>query len=57
MPYGNTDYAECPRCGKRALGQSEIEQLFGYRTMESGKIIPQSHCRECRSEEVRNNSR
>ncbi len=57
MPYGSTDYAECPRCGKRALGQSEIEQLFGYRTMESGKIIPQSHCRECRSEEVRNSSR
>ena len=53
MPYGNTEYAECPRCGKRALGESEIERLFGYRTMENGNVIPQSHCRECRSEEVR----
>ena len=54
MPYGNIEYAECPRCRKRAYGKKEIEQLFGYRTMENGNVIPQSHCRECRSEELRN---
>lgn len=52
MPYG--EYAECPRCGKRAFGKEEIKHLFGYRTMKDDKIIPQSHCRDCRSEEVRN---
>lgn len=54
MPYGNSEYAKCPRCGKIALGEGEIERHFGYRTMESGKVIPQSHCREGRSEEARN---
>ena len=54
MPYGKTEFAECPRCGKRALGEGEIEKLFGYRTMENGNVIPQSHCKECRSEEAGN---
>lgn len=47
MPYG--EYAECPNCGKTAYGEDEIEELFGYRNMGDGKIIPQSWCRECRS--------
>lgn len=55
MPYGNDDYAVCPRCGKKAIGRDEIEKLFGYRDMGNGKIIPQSHCRRCRSEELKEN--
>ncbi len=47
MPYG--EYAECPCCGKIAKGEDEIEKKFGYRTMENGKVIPQSYCRKCRS--------
>ena len=55
MPYGKDDYARCPRCGKVAIGEKEIEQQFGYRTMEAGNVIPQSHCRKCRIEELKNN--
>ncbi|GFP76386.1 hemagglutinin [Clostridium fungisolvens] len=47
MPYGK--YAECPCCNKIAKGEADIEEDFGYRTMNNGKIIPQSYCRECRS--------
>ena len=47
MPYGS--YAECPCCEKIAKGEDEIEEKFGNRTMESGRVIPQSYCRECRS--------
>ena len=46
MPYG--EYAECPNCGKIAHG--EEEELFGYRNMGDEKIIPQSWCKECRSD-------
>ncbi len=53
MPYGTKDYAECPRCGKTAYSEDEIDVLFGYRDMGNNKIIPQSHCKECRSEEAR----
>lgn len=56
MPYGKNangeQYAECPRCHVIANGREEIEQIFGYRTMEPGKVIPQSHCRRCRIEEL-----
>ena len=56
MPYGTNatgeQWAECPRCGKIANGKAEIEAKFGYRTMENGNVIPQSHCRACRSEEA-----
>ena len=59
MPYGiNADgkqYAECPRCKKVANGRTEIEYQFGYRTMEQGNVIPQLHCRQCRSEEANAN--
>lgn len=42
MPY--FEYAEYPNCGKY-----EIEEMFGYRNMGDGCIIPQSWCRDCRS--------
>ena len=32
MPYGK-EWAECPRCGKRAKDKDEIEEKFGYRDM------------------------
>lgn len=53
MPYGKkeTEYAKCPRCGKVAYGREQIDKEFGYRNMGNGNIIPQSHCRRCRSEE------
>lgn len=54
MPYG--DYAECPNCGKVAYGEDEIEEEFGYRNMGSGKTIPQSWCRDCRSQGLHNAS-
>lgn len=56
MPYGidanGEEYAECPRCGLVAHGKAEIERLFGYRDMGDGRVIPQSHCRKCRLEEL-----
>lgn len=51
MPYGK-EWAECPRCGKRAKDKDEIEEKFGYRDMGDGRYIPQSHCRECGIEEL-----
>lgn len=48
MPYDKTS-ATCPCCGKKANNLDEIEIKFGWRTMESGKTIPQSYCRACRS--------
>lgn len=48
MPYGKDDYAKCPNCEKIAIGKAQIENLFGYRNMGDGKIIPQSYCRDCR---------
>jgi len=53
MPYSEDKWAECPRCKKHADGKEEIDSLFGYRTMEDGKVIPQSHCRQCRKEELK----
>ena len=41
--------AECPKCGAKAVGREEIEKIFGYRNMGDGRIIPQSWCKECRS--------
>lgn len=47
MPHGK--YAQCPCCGKIALGEDNIENEFGYRDMGIGYgIIPQSYCRDCR---------
>lgn len=53
MPYYKNEWAECPRCNKLAKGKEEIYKLFGYRIMENGKTIPQSHCRTCRIEELK----
>lgn len=51
MPYGN--YAECPNCGKVAYEEAGIEEEFGYRNMGAGKTIPQSWCRDCRLQGLR----
>ena len=51
MSHGK--YAKCPFCGKLALGEDKIIELFGYRLRPNGKIVPQSYCRECRTEQVR----
>lgn len=51
MPHGK--YAKCPCCGKSALGDDKIMELFGFRFKPNGKIVPQSYCRECRSEQIR----
>ena len=47
---------ECPQknCTTIASSLSEIEDKFGCRKMEDGKIIPQSWCRECRKKGVNN---
>lgn len=47
MPYSIK--AECPCCGKKAEKDIKIiEELFGFREMGNGAIIPQSYCRVCR---------
>ena len=51
MPHGK--YAKCLRCGKSALGEDKIMELFGFRFKPNGKIVPQSYCRECRGEQIR----
>ncbi|SMF44102.1 hypothetical protein [Desulfovibrio gilichinskyi] len=38
---------KCPKCGKVAKTQKELEDKFGYRTKNEG-ITNQSHCKECR---------
>lgn len=50
------EYAQCPGCGKTAQGEDEIEINFGYRTLEGGKQIPHSWCRECRDKYERTKS-
>lgn len=44
---------ECPTCGKLAVGNTQIQQLFGFRTMKEGVVRPQSYCRTCRTEHHR----
>lgn len=51
MPYNlscNPIWCECPCCGLKAIGNTEITNLFGWRTMENENVIPQSYCYECR---------
>lgn len=60
MPHGV--YAQCPCCGKIALGSDYIDKLFGYRKIREGVIIPQSYCRDCRkknykSKEIKDNEK
>lgn len=37
----------CPSCSLEAVGETEIEERFGWRT-DKGKRIPQSKCKDCR---------
>lgn len=47
---------ECPQkdCTSSANSLAELELVFGCRNMGEGKIIPQSWCRACRKEGVKN---
>lgn len=42
----------CPRCQKQAEGKRGIEYSFGFRNLR-GEQKPQSHCRACRIEQLR----
>jgi hypothetical protein len=44
-------WCNCPRCGENAISREEINKKFGTRVMANKKRIPQSNCRDCRSEE------
>ena len=51
----NIEYS-CPRCDYTVTEYSHIETNFGWRTdSKTGKKFPQSHCRLCRNQEVKNN--
>lgn len=42
--------AVCPCCSVVAGGDlNKIEEVFGFRTVEGERLIPQSYCRRCRS--------
>ncbi len=50
--------ASCPCCeSKEAHTEEQVEELFGYRTMEDGKVRVQSWCRECRGLEGKTSPR
>lgn len=50
--------ASCPCCeNKEAHTEAQVEELFGYRTMEDGKVRVQSWCRECRGLEAKTSPR
>ena len=38
----------CPKCGKPAKTAVELDEKFGYRTI-NGNATNQSWCKECRS--------
>ncbi len=41
--------AVCPCCQTAASGDlNKIEVLFGFRTVDGERLIPQSYCRNCR---------
>lgn len=41
--------AVCPCCKVAASGDlNKIEEIFGFRTVEGERLIPQSYCRTCR---------
>jgi len=42
----------CPKCGTVA-NKTEIDDIFGYRK-SNGKVITQSWCRYCRTQERKN---
>lgn len=37
----------CPKCGVIAKTESELKQVFGYRTKDEG-VTNQSQCKKCR---------
>ena len=41
------EHARCPKCDKTASGIEQVEKLFGFRMINSKKIV-QSQCKECR---------
>jgi len=41
-------YKKCPKCNVSAEGEYFVDSIFGFRKI-NGKTIPQSHCRNCRS--------
>lgn len=41
--------AECPKCPNKAKDRIKVKELFGWRTMADGKVIPQSNCKSCRT--------
>lgn len=47
---GKTMFKSCPRCSVQA-GKLVFHKLeeYGERTMEDGKVVPQSWCRGCRN--------
>ncbi|POE40957.1 hypothetical protein BV920_07260 [Pectobacterium odoriferum] len=41
--------AICPCCQKEARGDlNKIQEIFGFRKVSDGRLIPQSYCRVCR---------
>lgn len=63
--FETNDSTSCPRCSKKedkdetvATTVAEVDELFGWRWTPAPKksprnqqLIPQSHCRTCRSEQ------
>jgi hypothetical protein len=41
--------AICPHCPNKAKDRPKVKELFGWRTMADGKVIPQSNCKKCRA--------
>lgn len=40
---------KCPKCGVVASNESELRELFGFRTMNQGESVRnQSWCKKCR---------
>ena len=42
------NYTICPQCQIEAKSQQEVFEIFGPRKRKDGRIITQSHCKECR---------
>jgi hypothetical protein len=49
--------AECPCCLITANSLNEIENIFGFRTMQNQEKIPQSYCKSCRSKKCSPNNK
>lgn len=42
------EYTICPQCQMEAKSQQEVFEIFGSRKKTDGRIITQSHCKQCR---------